>query len=298
MRIFVTGASGWIGSAVVPQLLDAGHTVVGLARSDESAAAIEAAGAQARRGSLEDPAGLRAAAEDSDGVIHLAFIHNFLDFGASVQADLGAIEAFGQALEGTDRPLVIASGTLFVAPGAMATERDGVDPRTPAQGRALSAQITLSLADKGVRSVVLRLPPTVHGEGDKGFIARLIAADREHGSAGYVGDGANRWNAVHRDDAASLIRVAIEIAPAGSVLHAVDDEAVPLRSVAEVIGRHLELPLQSVPADQALARFGWLGTMLSADAPASSALTRELTSWAPKGPNLLEDLEQGHYFRV
>lgn len=300
MRILVTGASGWIGSAVVPQLHDAGHEVIGLARSPESAAAIEAVGAQARPGSLEDLASLRSAAEESDGVIHLAFLHDFLDYANAVRVDMAAIATFGDVLAGTDRPLVIASGTLGLAHGQVATEHDGtaVDPGAAGAGRALSARATLDLADRGVRSCVLRLPPTVHGDGDKGFIARLIGIDRAQGSAAYVGDGANRWPAVHRHDAATLFRLAVESAPAGSVLHATDDEGVPLRAVAEVIAQRLTLPLRSVPQDQAAEHFGWLGPMLAADAPASSALTRQLLGWEPAGPGLIEDLEQGHYFRT
>ncbi|MFD0023946.1 SDR family oxidoreductase [Streptomyces sp. NPDC058382] len=304
MRVFVTGASGWIGSAVVPELVGAGHQVVGLARSDASAAALESAGAEVRRGALDDLDGLRGAAADSDGVIHLAFKHDIAfsgDFQGAADADRAAIEAFGEVLEGSDRPFVIASGTMGLAPGRVATERDGQSsggeaPFTGAQARLANAQLTISLASRGVRSSVLRLPPTVHGQGDQGFMARLTGIARDKGVSGYVGDGANRWPAVARLDAARLFRLAIEQAPAGSTLHAVADEGVPISAVAEVIGRHLGLPVVSVPAEKADEHFGWLGSLLSLDGPASSALTRELLGWQPTHPGLIEDLDRGHYF--
>ncbi len=304
MRIFVTGASGWIGSAVVPELLGAGHQVLGLARTDAAASALAAAGAEVHRGSLDDLDGLRAAAASSDGVVHLAFKHDLAfsgDFAGAVDADRQAIEALGGALVDTDRPFVIASGLLGVAPGRVATEHDGTGPDGSAPvgfgGRAGNAHLTTSFADRGVRASVLRLPPTVHGNGDTGFIATLVAVARDRGVSGYIGDGANRWPAVHRLDAATLFRRAVEDAPAGSTLHAVADEGVPIRAVAEVVGAHLDVPVVSIAPDAAPEHFGWLAAALAPDSPASSAATRALLGWDPTGPGLLADLEQGHYFR-
>ena len=291
MRVFVTGASGWIGSAVVPELIGAGHQVLGLARSDSSAAAITAAGAEVLRGDLDDLDTLRAGATSSNGVIHLAFIHDFTRFEDSVSADARAIETMGAALEGSGKPLVIASGTPAL-PGRVATERGEPAPGGPSAGRAANAQAALDMAARGVRSSVVGLPRTVHGQGDHGFIARLIGIARDKGISGYVGDGSSRWPAVHVLDAAHLFRLAAEQAPAGSRLHAVGDEGVPVRDIAEVIGRHLNLPTASVPAED----FGWLGQILAVDQPASSALTRELLGWRPVQPGLIEDLDKGHYF--
>jgi len=292
MRVFVTGASGWIGSAVVPELTSAGHQVLGLARSDSSAAAIAAAGAEVLRGGLDDVEALRAGAASCDGVIHLAFIHDFTQFETSVGTDRLAIETLGAALEGSGRPLVIASGTPAV-PGRVATERDETAPGSPMAGRAANARTALDMAARGVRSSVVGLPRTVHGDGDRhGFIARLIGIARGRGVSGYVGDGSSRWPAVPVLDAAPLFRLAVEQAPAGSRLHAVGDEGVPTRHIAEVIGRHLNLPVASVPAED----FGFLGQILAVDQPASSALTRDLIGWRPVRPGLIEDLDKGHYF--
>ncbi len=308
MRIFVTGASGWIGSAVVPELIGAGHQVVGLARSDASAAALTSAGAEVHRGTLDDLDSLRSAAAASDGVIHLAFKHELAfsgDFQGAADADRRAVETFGEALAGSDRPFVLASGLLGLTPGRVATEQDGRDPdvAVPAIGdgprtRLATAQSSLDFASRGIRSSVLRLPPTNHGDGDNGFMATLIGIAREKGVSGYVGDGANRWPAVHVLDSAHLFRLAVEAAPAGSVLHAVADEGVPIRDVAEVIGRHLDLPLVSVSPVDAGEHFSWMGGFLGLDAPASSALTRELLGWQPTHPGLIDDLDQGHYFRT
>ena len=291
MRVFVTGASGWIGSHVVPELIGAGHQVVGFARSDSSAATVTALGAEVLRGGLDDLDALRAGAAGADGVIHLAFIHDFSAMAASIEADARAIEAIGAALEGTGKPFVIASGTTAV-PGKVSTERDAPPAGSPMGARFANAQAVLALAGRGVRSSVLGLPRTVHGDGDHGFLAVLIGIAREKGVAGFVGDGSNRWPAVHVLDAAHLFRLALEQAPAGSMLHAVGDEGVANRDFAEVIGRHLGVPTASVPADE----LGFLGMLLSIDQPSSAALTRELLGWRPVQPGLLEDLDKGHYF--
>jgi nucleoside-diphosphate-sugar epimerase len=306
MRIFVTGASGWIGSAVVPELLQAGHQVTGLARSDASAQALAQAGADVERGTIDDLDLLAKAATAADGVIHLAFKHDIAftgDFAGAASADRAAITTFGDALAGSGKPFVIASGTLMVAaPGQVATERDGLESgAADAHGagpsmRAENGLRTLALADRGVRSAVLRLPPTVHGDGDNGFMAALAGLAREHGNAAYVGDGANRWPAVHRSDAARLFRLAVEKAPPSSVLHAVGDEGVPIRAIAEVFSKHLDVPVAPITPEEAPARFSWLAGFIGIDAPASSAITQELLDWHPTGPTLLEDLDQGHYF--
>jgi nucleoside-diphosphate-sugar epimerase len=307
MRIFVTGASGWIGSAVVPELIGAGHQVVGLARSDASAAALAAAGAEVQSGTLDDLDSLRSAAVGSDGVIHLAFKHDLAfsgDFQGAADADRRAVVTLGEALAGSDRPFVIASGTLGLAPGRVATERDGHgrDPAVAALGagpqtRWATAELVLSLASRGVRSSVVRLPPTNHGEGDNGFVAALVGIARDKGVSGYVGDGSHRWPAVHRLDSANLFRLALEKAPAGSTLHGVADEGVPIRDIAEVMGRHLDLPVVGIAPEEAAEHFAWLAGFLATDSPASSALTRDLLGWQPTGPGLIDDLDQGHYFR-
>jgi nucleoside-diphosphate-sugar epimerase len=296
MRVFVTGATGFIGSAIVPELIGAGHEVVGLARSDAKAAALAAAGAAVHRGDLNDPDTLRSGADDADGVIHCAFIHDFARMESSGRTDLRAVETFGAALEGSGRPLVVTSGTGLLAPGRQATEEDRANPTGPASHRVPSETATVALADRGVRSSLVRLPPSVHGEGDHGFVPVLIDIARRTGMSGYVGDGANRWPAVHRLDAARLFRLALEAAPAGTVLHAVAEEGVRTREIAEVIGRHADVPVTAIAPEDAGDQFGWLGGFFAADVPASSALTRERFGWVPDQPGLLADLDAGHYF--
>jgi nucleoside-diphosphate-sugar epimerase len=263
-------------------------------------------GAEVRRGSLDDLGVLRAGAADAEGVIHLAFIHDFTDardaqestarYGQSVEIDQRAIEAIGVALAGSGRPLVVASGMAVIASDGLATEDDPFHPMFP---RAAAAQMTLALAEEDVRSSVVRLPPTVHGEGDKGFVPTLINVARQRGVSGYVGEGTNRWPAVHRFDAATLFQLAVEKAPAGSILHAVGDEGIPTRTIAEAIGDHLGVPVVSVPVDETAEHFGWIGQFFgSIDAAASSRLTQERLGWKPIEPGLLKDLDGVHYFVV
>src|ERR1700742_4993532 len=259
MRVFVTGASGWIGSAVVSDLIDAGHEVTGLARSDASAAAVQNAGAEVVRGSLDDLDTLAHAAADADGVIHTAYIHDFSQMEAAADTDRRVIETLGGALEGSDRPLVITTGTGVLQPGRPVIEDDRHDPAAAGHPPRDNETAALALADRGLRICIIRPAPSVHGDGDHGFVARLVEIARERGESGYVGDGANRWAAVHRLHAARLYRPALEQGAAGSVFHAVGEEGVPTRDIAEVIARHLDLPLVSVDPDSAADHFGWLG---------------------------------------
>lgn len=300
MRVFVTGASGHIGSLVVPELLEAGHEVTGLARSDKSAVALAAAGAKVHRGALDDTDGLRAGAAAADGVIHLAYNHEPMQAGNFADAatlDLRAVQAIGAALDGSGKPIVITSGTLLLALaglGRPGTEADVVEAALP---RVASENAAIALAGRGVRSSVIRLSPTVHGPADAhGFVPRLIAIARDAGVSAYVGDGSNRWPAVHELDAARLYRLALETAPAGSRLHGVGDEGVPFRDIAEAIGRRLNLPAVSISADQADAHFGFLGALVMLDNPTSSAVTRQLLGWRPAHPGLIADLAESHYF--
>ncbi len=295
MRVFVTGASGHIGSALVPELLRAGHQVTGLARSDQSAAALRAAGAEAHRGALDDLDSLRAGAAASDGVIHLAFNHDFSDFLGSVETDRRAVEAMGEALVGSGKPFVGTSGTLMVAfvEGRLATEEDTL----PAGPRIDSENYAIALAERGVRSSVIRLAPLVHSNLDHhGFTSHIIDCARNAGVSAYIGDGANRWPALHTLDAARLYRLALESAPAGSRLHGVADEGVPFRDIAEVIGRHLDLPVKGINGDQVAAHFGFLAPFAALDDATSSELTQKILDWRPEHPGLLADLEDGHYF--
>jgi nucleoside-diphosphate-sugar epimerase len=302
MKVFVTGASGYIGSGIVRELLAAGHQVLGLARSDTSAASLAAASAEVHRGHLNDLDSLRNGAAAADGVIHLAFIHDFSDFDlrGAAQADLHAIETIGAALEGSGKPFVITSGTLmltfFLPPGRLGTEKDVADPESVAP-RIASENATIALARHGVRSSIVRLAPTVHSEWDKhGFVPTLIDIARAKGMSAYVGDGSNRWPAVYMPDAAHLFRLALEKAPAGSVLHGAGEEGVPFREIAEAIGQQLKLPVVSIAAEEAGAHFGFLSAFVPADNPTSNVLTRELLGWQPEGPGLIADIQQGHYF--
>lgn len=296
MRVFVTSASGFIGSAVVPELISAGHQVLGLARSDASAKALIDAGASVHRGSLDDLDSLRAGAAASDGVIHLAFKHDFSEYASAGLTDQLAIEALGAALIGTGRPLVMTSGTGVLMPGRVGTEQDEPNPESAAAPRLAGEQAALTLAAQGVRSSVLRLPPAVHDRAKTGFVGTLVDIAREKGVSGYIGDGTNRWPTVHQLDAAHLFLLALEHAPAGSILHGVGEEGVPVRVIAEVIGRHLKLPVVSIAPETAAEHFGWLAGFLAANVPASSALTRALLNWQPTHPGLIDDLDQGHYF--
>ena len=292
MRIFVTGASGWIGSAVVPELIGAGHEVLGLARSDASAKAIADMGAEVLRGDLNDTDVLRAGALGSDGVIHLAFVVPSVS-EAATRTDAEAIETFATSLAGTGKPMLISGATLVI-PGRLATEHDEIIAQGPIAARITNMKSALAAAEQDVRSCLVMLPRSVHGQGERhGFIPQLIAMARAKGVSGYIGDGASRWPAVHVKDVARLYRLAVEHAPASSVLNAVGDEGVPVRDIAEAIGRHLDLPARSLPAEE----FGGMHVfLLGTDMPASSAITRELLGWQPTHPGLMEDIEQGHYF--
>jgi nucleoside-diphosphate-sugar epimerase len=297
LRVFVTGATGFIGSAIVPELIDAGHHVVGLARSDQAATALTSAGAEVHRGALDDLDSLRSGAAAADGVIHTAFIHDFSQIERAGRTDQRAVETLGAALEGSGRPLVITSGIGLLAPGRVGTEEHSPDPGSAGRHRIASEDAVKSLASRGVRSSVVRLAPSVHGKGDHGFVPALIDIARSTGVSAYIGDGSNRWPAVHRLDAAHLFRLALEKAPAASVLHGVADEGIPVRDIAEVIGRQLDLPLGAISPEDAGEHFGWLAAFLAADLPASSALTRERLGWNPVHPGLIADLEEGSYFQ-
>jgi nucleoside-diphosphate-sugar epimerase len=293
MRVFVTGATGFIGTAVVRELIDAGHHVLGLARSDAAAKSLVAAEAGVHRGSLEDLDSLRSGAAAADGVIHTAFIHDFLNYGLAAEADRRAIETLGGALAGSDRPLIVTGGTLLVQrQGSLATEEDAPNPSFPRK----SEEAAHALAAHGVRASVLRLPPSVHGNGDHGFVSRLISIAREKGVSAFIGDGLNRWPAVHRLDAARLYRLALEKSSSGARYHAVADEGLPNREIAEVIGRHLNVPVVSKSREEAADHFGWIAMFFAMDGPATSAQTQERLGWRPVEPGLIADLNAEHYF--
>ncbi len=295
MHVFVTGASGWIGSATVDELLAAGHQVVGLARSATSAAALAAKGVEVRRGDLDDIDGIRAGAADAEAVIHLANKHDFADPAVSSSAERAAVETIAEALVDSGRPFLVASGLVLGTGGRTATEEDDSPAHGPDSPRGGSENLALSYVDRGVHPVALRFAPTVHGAGDHGFVAELVRIARTTGVAGYVGNGANRWPAVHRSDTARLVRLGLEKAPAGARLHAVAEEGVPARIIAEAIGRAVGVPAASIAAEDAPAHFGWIGRFFGMDAPASSTGTQELLDWRPTGPTIVEDLDAGAY---
>ncbi len=296
MRIFVTGATGFVGTAIVQELLRAGHQVLGLARSEASAQKLTDAGADIHRGDLEDLESLRNGATLADGVIHAGFIHDFTRFAEVCQVDKSAIEAMGEVLTGTDKPLVVTSGSALVSPGTMATEAI-IPAFNPSWPRA-SEQAADAVAAKGVRAVSVRLSPSVHGEGDlHGFIPMLVRIAQEKGVSGYVGEGLNRWNAVHRLDAARLFRLALENAVPYTRYHASAEEAIPVKLIATAIGKQLKLPVTSVPPDLAAEHFGWFSQMAAIDCPASSRWTQEQLGWHPTYPTLLTDIASGIYTR-
>ena len=293
MRVFVTGATGFIGSAIVKELIGSGHNVRGLARSDAAAASLKAAGADVHRGSLDDLESMRTGASAADGVIHTAFNHDFSKFKANCETDRQVIEALGSVLEGSNRPLVITSGTGLLGQGQLATEDSQASTTIP---RVASEQAAASVAARGVHVSVVRLSPSVHGDGDHGFVPMLIGFAREKGASAYIGDGMNRWPAVHRLDAAHLFRLALEKNAAGVRYHGVADEGVPFREIAAVIGRRLNLPVVAKSAEAAGDHFGWFAHFAALDNPSSSQKTRELLGWQPKQPGLISDLDRPGYF--
>jgi nucleoside-diphosphate-sugar epimerase len=292
MRVFVTGATGFIGTAIVRELIDAGHTVIGLSRSDAGAESLTAAGARVHRGSLEDLDSLLSGAASADAVIHAAFTHDFTNYEPAAAADRRAIETLGAALEGSDRMLIVTSGTLIAQPqGPLATEQDAPNPNF----RRKSEDAVQSVAERGGSVAVLRLPPSVHGMGDHGFVPGLISLAREKGISAYIGNGLNRWPAVHRLDAAHLYRLILEKGSGGARYHGVADEGVPTREIAEVIGRRLNVPVVSKSEEEAAEHFGWIGHFFALDGPASSSQTRQQLGWRPTQPGLIPDLEEQYF---
>ena len=299
MRVFVTGSTGFIGSAVVRDLHDHGHQVLGLVRSDANAEALAKTGAEVLRGSLDDLDSLRAGAAAADGVIHTAFKHDFADMAAAAATDLAVVEAIGEVLAGSGRPFVIASGTGALHMDRPSVETDMADLTDPRAARMRSEYALVELADRGVRGSAVRLPPSVHGEGDvHGLVPRLITIARDKGVSAYPGDGRNHWPAAHRLDAARLFRLALEKGEAGRMYHASAEQGVEVRHISDAIGRHLGLPVTSVPrGEEAIEHWGWLGAFFASDVQASSELTQQWLGWRPTGVDLLADLELGHYFK-
>ena len=296
MRVFLTGASGFVGSAIIKELLSNGHTVLGLARSDKSAETLSIAGVDVHRGSLEDLESLKTGAAACDGVIHCGFSSDFSDYSGVCETDRHAIEAMGSVLIGSNKPIVLTTGSFVLKPGEIGTEDSGVDPSSMSAARISSEIMVPLLAEKGVRISVIRLPPSVHGDDDHAFVPAIIAAARAKGVVIYVGDGQNRWPAVHRSDAARLYRLALEKGVAGSRYHCVAEEGIPIKEIVDVVGKHLNLPTESQTPEDAFKNLGFLAVPLGIDNPCSSKRTRKLLGWQPTQVGLIQDLDQGTYF--